>query len=249
VTTRIHDLKAEFLGTEAAKLITGAYDNAQQHDSYRATLELLQSSYEIALGHFREISHLDEAHSWRESPPDTSLQSTALQQCIRLLEVDPRGATITAWLPRSMSAFEAQKFGRQELQRWVDAHGLKSEYQFFSVAVAAAPAQTEPQKIDYGLLATRDQLISAFGLATKMDMSWFKSMNYSPGLQSARKVKGHGQRGHTLEPLFCPYEVMEWLIGPRRRKGRPLNKDKGWLLLEQNFPRVYNINSIGDPRK
>lgn len=246
MTKRIYDCQEEFLGTEAAKLIAGAYDDAQKHDSYRITLELLRRSYEVALGHFRKISQLDESHNWRDSPPYTSLQSVALQQCIRLLDVDPKGATIAAWLSRPTTVFEAQKFGRQELQQWVDARGFKSEYQFFALAVAVEPSPTEPQKIDYAFLATREELISAFGLATGMDIGWFKSMNYSPGLQSARKVKGHGQRGRTMEPWFCPYEVMTWLTGPKRRKGRKLNEDKGWMLLQQKFPRVYARYSVGD---
>ena len=41
------------------------------------------------------------------------------------------------------------------------------------------------------------------------------------------------------EPLFCPFEVMQWLIGPRRKKGRPLSQVKGWQRLRSNFPDVF----------
>lgn len=106
----------------------------------------------------------------------------------------------------------------------------------------------EQPSYDLAMLATRDQLISAFGVFTGMDKSWFKSLDDVPMLKVARKVVGRGQRGATIEPLFCPFEVMQWLISPSRKKGRRLGENKGWELLEKHFPRVYATKSPADPR-
>lgn len=102
--------------------------------------------------------------------------------------------------------------------------------------------------IDYSLLATREQLIEAFGRFTGMDATWFDNLKDKPALWNARKVEGQGGRGHVLEPLFCPFEVMQWLASSKRRTGRSLGLEKAWELLERNFPKVYNSNSVADPR-
>lgn len=101
---------------------------------------------------------------------------------------------------------------------------------------------------DYGVLASREQLIAAFGNFTGMNMEWFKNLKDTPALLAARKVQGQGGRSHIAQPFFCPFEVMQWLVDARRRKGRPLSAEKGWTLLERNFPRVYAAHSVGDPR-
>lgn len=118
---------------------------------------------------------------------------------------------------------------------------------------ATAPAQTAaPEKAsqqDISLLATREQLIDAFGRFTGMDSEWFTRLKDTPALLDARKVTGQGGRGHIAEPLFCPFEVLQWLIDPARRKGRKLGQDKGWELFEGHFPKAYAANSVGDPRQ
>lgn len=81
-----------------------------------------------------------------------------------------------------------------------------------------------------------------------MDGGWFNNLKDKPRLQGARKVTGQGGRGRIMDPWFCPYEVMQWLADPKRRKGRKLSADKAWELLERYFPKVYNTRSIGDPR-
>jgi hypothetical protein len=113
----------------------------------------------------------------------------------------------------------------------------------------AAPAQTETTNLDLELMATREQLITAFGPFTGMDASWFASLKDTPALLAARKVTGQGGRGHIKEPLFCPFQVLTWLIDPRRRKGRELSIYKGWELFESYFPRSYAAYSVGDPRR
>ncbi len=251
MTTHIYDLQEEFLGTEAAKLIAGAYDSPREHASYRVTLELMRSSYEVALGHFRKISQLDESHNWRDSPPDTSLQSVALQQCIRLLDVDPKGATIEVWLSRSKTVFEAQKFAREELQRWIKVNDLESAYTFILVGqLHETPANAGPiptANVDHSMIFPPDDLIAAFGPATGMNFKWFKNLADRADLQKARKEKGRPQRGHTRPPLFCPYLVMKFLNKPNHRVGRTLSVQHGWRLLEQHFPAVYRAHSRENP--
>jgi hypothetical protein len=94
--------------------------------------------------------------------------------------------------------------------------------------------------IDHFMLFYPEQLIDAFGKFTGMDKSWFKNLKDSPGLLAARKVKGRGGKNSVRAcPLFCPFEVMQWLISPKFKKGRPLSERKGWQLLRHHFPSVF----------
>jgi len=102
---------------------------------------------------------------------------------------------------------------------------------------------------DLTKLATREQLIAAFGSFTGMNMGWFNNQKDTPTLFAACKVTGQGGRGRIAEPLFCPYAVMLWLIDPKRRKGGKLGAEKAWQLLEDHFPVVYAVHSVGDPRQ
>lgn len=102
---------------------------------------------------------------------------------------------------------------------------------------------------DYAMHATRDGLIDAFGPFTGMNKDWFKNLKDTPALARARKSPGQGGRGHIKEPYFCPIEVMQWLIDPRRKKGRRLSEEKGWEMLEKHFPKVYAKHSAADPRE
>lgn len=127
---------------------------------------------------------------------------------------------------------------------------LKAPYRW---EVEASPAPLVPEQaasdaIDHAILATREHLITAFGSFTGMDAGWFANVKDTPALLAARKVTGQGGRGHIAEPLFSPFEVLQWLINPARRKGRLLSKHKGWELFESHFPRAYAAYSVGDPR-
>jgi len=115
-------------------------------------------------------------------------------------------------------------------------------------AQTTAPIAMVDTKTDVTLMASRRQLIEAFGAFTGMDDSWFSNIKDTPALLAARKVTGQGGRGHIAEPLFCPFEVLQWLINPARRKGRPLGQDKGWELLARHFPGAYAAFSVVDPR-
>lgn len=132
---------------------------------------------------------------------------------------------------------------------------LRQELKQLLELVAPAGAVDEPAPVpsskapDLAKLATREQLIAAFGNFTGMSMNWFNNLKDTPVLSAARKITGQGGRGRIIEPLFCPYEVMLWLASPKRRKGRKLGIEKAWKLLEENFPMVYAAYSVGDPRQ
>lgn len=105
----------------------------------------------------------------------------------------------------------------------------------------------QAEAIDFSVLADPGQLIEAFGKFTDMDASWFDNLKDTPRLLAARKVTGTGGR-HYTPPLFCPFEVMLWLIDERRKKGKKVSPEKAWQLLQSNFEKVYNTRSAGDPR-
>lgn len=102
-------------------------------------------------------------------------------------------------------------------------------------------------QLDFDLLATRAQLLIAFEV-WGLKESWFSELSSHTWLKAARRVKGRGQRGRVVEPLFCPLAVMNGLATSIR--GRPrLRLEKGWDLLEQHFPSVSHANSVADPRE
>lgn len=141
----------------------------------------------------------------------------------------------------------------QNAQTPSDAIAVRHELGDLRAERARLLALVEPKrtdsKIDLGMLATREQLIEAFGRYSGMNKSWFDNLKDAPRLAAARKVAGRGGRGRIAEPWFCPLEVMLWLIDPKRRKGLTLGEEKGWELLERYFPKVYAANSVGDPRQ
>lgn len=111
--------------------------------------------------------------------------------------------------------------------------------------VSGAATGTPP----FEMLATRQQLVDAFGRFVAMDLSWFERLNDIPALKAARKIPGRpGRTGHASEPMFCPYEVMTFVMKQGRKVRRPLSPEKAWKLLEDHFPRVHAARQIGDPR-
>lgn len=132
---------------------------------------------------------------------------------------------------------------QKDVNAW--AEGCDAPWRWEQSQSVAPVLITDP---DVTLLASRKKLIDAFGSFTGMDNDWFSNIKDTPALLEARRVKGQGGRGHIVEPLFCPYTVLQWLINPARRKGRMLGEAKGWELFEKHFPLAYNTFSIGDPR-
>ncbi len=141
---------------------------------------------------------------------------------------------------------------QEDVNAWLSVEAIGDDVRLdFPYPDAPAPAgrqKAEPDDVDYAVLATREQLIAAFGAFTGMSKEWFKNLDDTPALKAARKVTGRGQRGKTVEPLFCPFEVMLWLVSPKRKKGRSLGEAKGWDLLERNFPKAYAPRASADPR-
>ena len=113
------------------------------------------------------------------------------------------------------------------------------------------PVTEEPPPLDdYSALATREQLVAAYGRFTGMSMKWFDNVTDTPALLAARKVDGVGARGSTTQPMFCPWEVMVWLANTKRKKGRQFQSaDKPWELLERHFPAAYAKHSRDDSRE
>ncbi|MDP2371463.1 MAG: hypothetical protein Q8M25_24985 [Rhodoferax sp.] len=114
----------------------------------------------------------------------------------------------------------------------------------------AAPAQTATpapvEEIDYSLLATPAELLDAFG-KWGMKAAWFDDLNSRKWLLDARRKKGQGTQGQVIPPLFCPFAVMNGLIGKVRRTNR-LKPDTAWRTLAHKFPNVYAAFESHDPR-
>jgi hypothetical protein len=141
----------------------------------------------------------------------------------------------------------------EDLAAWPDcpeiSHDSPLAY-WLGVPATEQPDALPPAipSIEFDKLATRERLIEAFGSHTGMDSSWFDNLKDTPKLLAARKVTGQGGRNNAA-PLFCPFEVLQWLLSPKRRKGDPMRPDTGWRLLEQHFPHTYNAHSVCDPRQ
>ena len=106
---------------------------------------------------------------------------------------------------------------------------------------------TAQPAIDRSLLATPEQLISAFGSFTGMHADWFNKTKDKPKLHAAIKIAGTSGTRST-PPLLCPLEVMQWLTDPKRRTGRMgMSQEKGWERLKAHFPNVYDRHSSASP--
>lgn len=157
---------------------------------------------------------------------------------------DSNGNTIGAWLmpwgTKRTVSLDACGINRADLVALGDE---------LAAGTPPEPAAPAPAATDFAMLATREQLIAAFGPFTGMDADWFRNLKDTPALLAARRITGQGGRGHLAEPYFCPFAVMQWLVDGKRKKGRALSERKGWELLERHFPKVYASRSIGDPRE
>jgi hypothetical protein len=101
-------------------------------------------------------------------------------------------------------------------------------------------------ELDYSLLATRKELIDVFG-NWGLKAAWFEDLNSRKWLLGARRKKGQGQKGQVIEPMFCPFAVMNGLI-QKGRIAKRLQPDTAWRILKHKFPRVYDAFESHDPR-
>ena len=115
-------------------------------------------------------------------------------------------------------------------------------------ALATDAAQPAPEvELDYSLLATPTELLDAFekwGLRA----AWFAELDSHKWLLEAQRKKGQGQRGNVIQPLFCPFAVINGLIGKVRKANR-LQPDTAWRTLEHKFPKVHATFESHDPRE
>lgn len=132
----------------------------------------------------------------------------------------------------------------EAMNEWLDR--LKSPYRWEPQTKLHPPQEMSGGGgLDCTRLATRQQLVDAFGSTTGMHISWFKNLGDTPKLKSARVIAGRGGKGHIEEPFFDPYLVMLWLLDKKRKKGRPISEKTAYRLLESYFPVVYDSVSIG----
>lgn len=158
-------------------------------------------------------------------------------------DVDP---TTCRWLLGA----NAHKKWRELLSSAIQSHELTLLDFASKLPIEPAPEQTAPApvatELDFSLLATPAELLDAFG-KWGMEAAWFDDLNSRQWLLGARRKKGQGQRGQIVEPLFCPYAVMNGLI-EKVRKARRLKPDTAWRTLAHKFPRVYAEFAEYDPR-
>ena len=101
--------------------------------------------------------------------------------------------------------------------------------------------------LNYHLLATPAALLDAFQ-RWGLKPAWFADLNGHKWLLGARLQKGQGQRGHVVEPLFCPFAVMNGLVDKVRKASR-LQPETAWRTLAHKFPKVYAEHASYDPRQ
>lgn len=114
----------------------------------------------------------------------------------------------------------------------------------------ARPSETsnsEVKEVDRSLLATPAELVDAFG-KWGLKAAWFKDLGSRKWLLEARRVKGRGQRGQAINPLYCPFAVMTGLIEKVRKENR-VRHDTAWRTLDHKFPKVYAAFADYDPRE
>lgn len=147
---------------------------------------------------------------------------------------------------RTPAQFVARQHSMTERRKALDAAGSNIQ------TSAARPATSDSVEaaIDFDMLAGPNRLIAAFNAFTGMNASWFDNLRDRPGLLAARRVAGTGGR-NSIRPMFCPYQVMQWLI-TKPRKGdsrKAMTPETGWRMLKGNFPKVYSEYEIGDPNR
>lgn len=108
-------------------------------------------------------------------------------------------------------------------------------------------AESAAPEVNNLLLASPAELLDAFN-AWGLRKEWFAELHSHQWLLDARKKVGRGQRGHRIEPLFCPYLVMSGLMH-KVRKAKRLQPDTAWRVLEHKFPRVFSEFESHDPRE
>jgi hypothetical protein len=123
------------------------------------------------------------------------------------------------------------------IDEWLERDGYPYRWPMAATEPKAETPEDETETLDYSLLATREQLLDAFK-KWGLKPSWFAELNGHKWLLDARRIKGQGQRGNVIEPMFCPFAVMNGLIENVRKVTR-LKPDTAWRVLAHKFPKVH----------
>jgi len=132
-----------------------------------------------------------------------------------------------------------------DVNAWLSAEGQPE----WTAPTAQAAPEPKACATPWHLLATPAELIAAFGTFTGMTKAWFNAAKDTPELSKARHTAGQGGR-NGREPLYFVLPVMQWLIDPKRRKGKDkptMREATGWRVLRTKFPKVYEEYQDQEP--
>ena len=133
-TLRHWDFATHFTGEEAAALIMGIDPNLPKSkvDTTYPIVERMRSAYQQALGEAIWAYDFKDGAGGDQSLVDITEKSTGLYS-YRMLDMSGHIVWPQAghWLnDQDESSFDAQKFTREELVRWLSAIEMKSDYHF-----------------------------------------------------------------------------------------------------------------------
>jgi hypothetical protein len=172
----------------------------------------------------------------------TLAEAAAIVQSTPFLAQDRAAKTAPRWLVGA----DAHQQWRHLIEQAVNDGELSLLNYGSKLPIKQAPAVIETTPTQWYLLATPSDLIKVFGTITRMDKAWFNNAKDTPGLKAALHTAGVG--GHKgREPLYRIFEVMQWLINPKRRKGESMEVATGWRLLKNQFPSVYEEYQSFEP--
>lgn len=129
-----------FSGAEVANRMIGSDVSAINRFDIARLLKDLKGAYQNALDYYLSFWHKDietAPNAWSERAPISldAIQSVTMQRCERLLEINSIDGVLGFWLEDSRAGFDDQEFDGAEIQRWIDAKGLKSAHCFDGKAV------------------------------------------------------------------------------------------------------------------
>jgi hypothetical protein len=264
----VWDQHDDFLAKDAAYLATGdEFESVGllklMRDAYEKAMSETSIKYELVSGSIRVVLHGRNGvviphryQSVNDPLPDDALYSGVLIGHINEIfdfedESDLHNAFIEhykSWRNnKSISSqgvsclFDVQRFERKELDRWLNLRGIESKYEFMQDSTVPSPnlssALKSHEPIDTSVLAAPYELLAVFE-RWGLKKYWFNDLKNHKWLEDTRKVKGKGGRNAAL-PLFCPYEVMLGLRKESRSAKDRFSENKGWRLLQENFPKTF----------
>ena len=152
-TLRHWDFATHFTGEEAAALIMGIDPNLPKSevDTTYPIVERMRSAYQTALADAIWAYEFKNGAGRDQSLVDISEKSNGLYS-YRMFHISGYDFHLFRtqadhWLnDQDESSFDAQKFTREELARWLSAIGMKSDYQFNDLHITVGLAQNSNNK-------------------------------------------------------------------------------------------------------